>query len=59
MAVQCYKRIFKVNNEKLSVMQVDHEELETKIKEDEEQLIVKREEYLKFNKAGFLIDVPG
>lgn len=37
-------------------MQVEHDELETKIKEGENQLIVKREEYLKFNKAGFEID---
>ena len=36
-------------------MQVEHDELETKIKEGENQLIVKREEYLKFNKAGFEI----
>lgn len=40
----------KVNNEKLSAMQVEHEQLETKIKEGQDQLIVKREEYLKFNK---------
>ena len=37
-------------------MQVEHDELETKIKEGENQLIVKREEYLKFNKACFQID---
>ena len=37
-------------------MQVEHDELETKIKEGENQLVVKREEYLKFNKAGFQID---
>ena len=37
-------------------MQVEHEELETRIKRDEEQLVGKREEYLKFNKAGFQID---
>merc|ERR1719204_1869486 len=40
----------KLNNEKLSMMQVEHEQLETKIKEGENQLVVKREEYLKFNK---------
>ena len=37
-------------------MQVEHDELEAKIKEGEDQLVVKREEYLKFNKAGFQID---
>ena len=37
-------------------MQVEHEELEAKIKRDEEQLVAKREEYLKFNKAGFYIN---
>ena len=37
-------------------MQVEHDELETKIKEGENQLVVKREEYLKFNKACFQID---
>ena len=30
--------------------------MRTKIKRDEEQLVGKREEYLKFNKAGFQID---
>ena len=37
-------------------MQVEHDELEAKIKEGEDQLVAKREEYLKFNKAGFQID---
>ena len=37
-------------------MQVEHEQLETKIKEEENQLVVKREEYLKFNKEGFQMD---
>ena len=45
-----------MNNEKLAEMQVEHEELEAKIKRDEEQLVAKREEYLKFNKAGFYIN---
>ena len=35
------------------MMQVEHEQLETKIKEGENQLVVKREEYLKFNKDCF------
>ena len=37
-------------------MQGEHEQLETKIKEGENQLVVKREEYLKFNKEGFQTD---
>ena len=45
-----------MNNENLAKMQVEHEELEVKIKRDEEQLVAKREEYLKFNKAGFYIN---
>ena len=43
------EHLIQANNEKLTEMQAEYEELESKIKQHQETLTEKREQYLKFN----------